>query len=70
MDRADFRFAPSQRGTVLLCDDVSHWLGLESALYVHMMLSLAITTLGPRKKMADIFADDIFKCIFLNNNFD
>ena len=32
--RADSRFAPSQWETVLLCNDVSHWLGasLESAL--------------------------------------
>ena len=32
--RADFRFAPSQWETTLLCNDVSHWLGtnLESAL--------------------------------------
>ena len=33
--KADFRFAPSQLETPLLCNDVSHWLGesLESALY-------------------------------------
>ena len=32
-DRADFRFAPSQWETVLLCNNISHWLGasLESA---------------------------------------
>ena len=32
--RADFRFVPRQWETVLLCNDVSHWLsaGLESAL--------------------------------------
>ena len=32
---ADYRFAPSQWETALLCNDVSHWLGanLESALY-------------------------------------
>ena len=34
--RADSRFAPSQWQTVLLCSNVSHWLGtnLESALYL------------------------------------
>ena len=34
--RADSRYAPSQWETVLLCNDVSHWLGanLESALYL------------------------------------
>ena len=34
--RADSRFAPSQWETALLCNDVSHWLGLslESALYM------------------------------------
>ena len=33
--RADSRFAPSQWGTALLCNDVSHWLAesLESALH-------------------------------------
>ena len=32
--RADFRFAPSQWETALLCNDVSHWLGasIESVL--------------------------------------
>ena len=32
--RADSRFAPSQRETALLCNDISHWLGasLESTL--------------------------------------
>ena len=35
---ADSRFAPSQWETVLLCNDVSHWLGanLESALKYHL----------------------------------
>ena len=34
-DRTVSRFAPSQWEMVLLCNDVSHWLGasLESALY-------------------------------------
>ena len=34
--RAESRFAPSQWETVLLCNDVYHWLGanLESALYL------------------------------------
>ena len=34
--RADSRFAPSQWETVLLCNNVSHWLGasLESALWL------------------------------------
>ena len=37
-DRADFRFAPSQWETVLLCNDVSHWLGanLEPAMLSSM----------------------------------
>ena len=36
--RADFRFAPSQWKTALLCINVSHWLGtnLESALLLIM----------------------------------
>ena len=36
--RADSRFAPSQWDTVLLCNDVSYWLGasLEPALYMHI----------------------------------
>ena len=33
--KADSRFAASQRETLLLCNDVPHWLGtsIESALY-------------------------------------
>ena len=36
--RVDSRFAPSQWETVLLCNDVSHWLGasLESSLWVNI----------------------------------
>ena len=36
-NKADSRFAPSQWETVLLCNDISHWLGpsLESALKSH-----------------------------------
>ena len=39
--RADSRFASSQWETVLLCNDVSHWLGanLEPALYSIFFLS-------------------------------
>ena len=35
--RADSRYAPSQWETVVLCNDVSHWLGanLKSALILH-----------------------------------
>ena len=41
--RADFRFAPSQWETALLCNDVSHWLGasLESALDHRQAKSMA-----------------------------
>ena len=40
--RADSRFAPSQWGTALLCNDVSHWLGanLDSALNFRISLPL------------------------------
>ena len=44
LSRADSRFAPSQWQTVLLCNDVSHWLGtnLESAMLsiynLHLLL--------------------------------
>ena len=39
--RADSRFAPSQRETALLCNDVSYWLGanLESALIMTSTLT-------------------------------
>ena len=39
-NRDFYRFTPSQWKTVLLCNDVSHWLGtnLESALLVHIAL--------------------------------
>ena len=38
--RADSRFAPSQWETVLLCNNVPHWLGasLKSALYSHLLV--------------------------------
>ena len=38
--RTDSRFAPSQWGTALLCNDASHWLGasLELVLYIFMHL--------------------------------
>ena len=36
--RTDSRLAPSQWGIVLLCNDISHWLGasLESSLYCYL----------------------------------
>ena len=39
--RADSRFVSSQWETALLCNEVSHWLGinLESALYMHHQAS-------------------------------
>ena len=42
--RADSRFAPSQWETALLCNDVSHWLGvsLESVLYWQGLVTLVI----------------------------
>ena len=48
--RVDFRFAPSQWETALLCNDVSHWLGasLESALIdtvVFHIFQISINTL-------------------------
>ena len=41
--RADFKFAPSQWETALLCNDVFHWLGasLKSALCCHWSCCLA-----------------------------
>ena len=38
--RADSRFVPSPSETVLLCNDVSHWLGanLESTLWLYAVL--------------------------------
>ena len=42
--QADFRFAPSQWETALLCNDVSHWLGatLESALHLIVVAELVL----------------------------
>ena len=44
--RTDFRFVPSQWETVLLCNDVSHWLGtsLESALLLLVKGSSSTST--------------------------
>ena len=43
-NRADFRIAPSQWETALLCNDDSHWLGssLESALQKLVLIVLTI----------------------------
>ena len=46
--RADSRFAPSQWETVLLCTDVSHWLGARQnqpwcTLQGHMIVTICIT---------------------------
>ena len=42
--RADSQFVPSQWEMVLLCNNVSHWLGtnLESALYIYIYIALQI----------------------------
>ena len=47
--RTDSRFAPSQWETVLLCNDVSHWLGtnLESALILQYYKPFIISLTGP-----------------------
>ena len=73
--RADSRFTLSQWETALLCNDVSHWLGInvESALH-HICwvdgdrdVEFVFITLRPRQNGSH-FAADIFKCIFLNEN--
>ena len=46
--RDHYRFMPSQWETVLLCNDVSHWLGAsqESALFPHFLMPLTLRHLG------------------------
>ena len=69
--RADSRFAPSQWGTALLCNDVSHWLGasLESAIsfaliwcefedLLFQMLVISETTFVKRGCMPDTLCTD------------
>ena len=55
MCRADSRFAPSQWGTALLCNAISHWLGanLESALHVSYVLHIL---------EAGVMKDDTYFC--------
>ena len=57
-NRADSRFAPSQWETVLLCNDVSHWLGanLESPLWKQLCWGVRCG----RKQPADLFLHLIF----------
>ena len=73
--RADFMFAPSQWETALLCNDVSHWLGASleftlthmrytGSLFTNMVLNSS--SLGQNCRL---FADDTFKCIFVNEKF-
>ena len=47
--RADSRFTPIQWETVLLCNDVSHWLGasLESALLPVLLLLTLLQGMSP-----------------------
>ena len=64
MCRADSRFASSQWQTVLICNDVSHWLGtsLESALCVGCANQWThINSLGPER------CDNYSKSKFLNS---
>ena len=99
--RAHSRFAPSQWETVLLCNDLSHWLGasLEPASpavcnqkrdyiekkqnvckYYAVNISLVICSkcssniymydyLIPPGQNGRHFADDIFRCILVNEKF-
>ena len=55
--RADSRFAPSQWETLLLCDDVSHWLGasLESAMIIVCLWELVIVWLSMHYTFEHIF---------------
>ena len=58
INRADFRFAPSQWETALLCNDVSHWLGasLESALITSMWPSDSIWWHGSGSTKVQVMA--------------
>ena len=56
--RADSRFVPSQWQAVLLCNDVSHWVGanLESALcYDQGKLSTRLVWTTPSVKIGNIY---------------
>ena len=55
--RADSRFVPSQWETALLCNDVSHWLGiiLESALWYVWSKQMWKQSINHWDKMADNF---------------
>ena len=57
--RADSRFAPSQRETMLLCNGVSHWLGanLKSALSI-----ASDTALAPNRLLAHTWIKDDSIC--------
>ena len=69
--RADSRLSPSQWETSLQSNAVSHWLGanLESAwkCFKEMVTYFSLNS-SAMDKMADTSADNIFKCIFLNEN--
>ena len=62
----DSRFVPSQWETALLCNAVSYWLGanLEWCL---KLSGVGVNTLRLRQNGRH-FPDDIFKCIFVNEN--
>ena len=62
--RADFRFAPSQWETALLCNDVSYWLGasLDSALLLLRKHQLR------RNKLVDHSYNDIYQIFIWSGN--
>ena len=62
--RVDSRFAPSQWETVLLCNDVSHWLGasLESALLMewHKLQCAPLGWKGNPWEMDEVLHEAVF----------
>ena len=58
--RADSRFAPSQWKTVLLCNDVSHWLSTTALCYLVKYRSLC-SWFEHRARVNEIFVCLVFK---------
>ena len=75
--RADSRFVPSQWEIVLLCNDISHWLGtnLKSALlYICIYTMLLLTQLMLQSALCSvshhaIFIAWYFQCYFISHYF-
>ena len=62
--RADYRFAPSQRETALLCNDVSHWLGAKLESNMPMMKPGILLLITQQSNVQPVFVMEQSKILY------